>query len=274
MTSYKKILVFLTLLTSTKVYGQLGYMYHAFPYPNFYATYFGYPSTGYFKLCGPKYKIILYEIKALDKWELRKKGVLSVQLKKEKIKTKASFKQLPYTNKNRYLYINDSLFESSLFWKDLEYGRRRLEVHVTKKDSSILEWTLNTDGTTWKSYRTIYNKQKQIIKTEVAWEFYADNDSTWLLADKYASFVTRTRYEYVNATEVKLTTEKKGIETNRVVERTIRQEYNQDKQLISEKYFDNGVNTETMLFFYKNNICYKCELYKGDKLYRRIVLEF
>lgn len=264
------------MLTTTNLFGQLGYMYHDFPHPYLYDSFFGYPITAYFKICGPKYKITLYEIKDREHWKLKKKTVFTVRLKKDKIKTKTSFNELPYIHRKRYLYLNDSLFDSNLFWKKCEHGISNPKIIETEKDSSVLQWTYNSDGKISNSYRTIYNKQKQIVKNEVAWKYYACNDSTWLLADKNSSFipVQRTIYEYVNPTEIKLTIERKGIKTNTVVERTIRQEYNEDKQLISEKYFDNGVNTETMLFFYKINICYKCELYEGDKLYQRTIIEY
>jgi hypothetical protein len=269
---YLIIIFFFTL----KAFGQFGYIDQGFPYPNFEDAEYGYPDKEYFKLCGNNYKLILYESKDFIDLTLKRRSLSSFRLKGNRIKARTKNSRFSFVHRNKYILRNDTIFNCSRWWRIEPSVKTIPKTVVTEKDSAILQWIYNVNGSVWKSYRRTYNKKGKIVKYEVAWEYYAYNDSTWALADKNCDFtpVQREIYDYLTETEIKITYERKGKNKSDVKEKTVKLEYNDRNQLIKELYYENNINTSTVRYYFTGNICNQYEYYKNGNLVRKINLEY
>lgn len=235
------------------------------PYPFSIDAQVGYPNPKYFRALGNKYTLIHRSVNNLNE-KIYNKSEFRLRQQFVHVKTVSSNKLFPCNRK--YILINDSIVPCNRFYRPLKNHCFTLDKsEIVNADSIYYKWTYNiskNDTLIDKSYREVYDFNRRLIKWETTWQYYAFDDSTWIMAEKSSSWggVQRSFYRYINQNETSLIYERITSNTQEILSINIYKTYDSIGRLIEINEVD-PLNNKTVIYkyTYRNNICTKLEIF-------------
>lgn len=236
------------LILFFKLFGQYGLNRYPEIYPKPDMIIVGYPSLEYFKRFGDTY-VLTHTIQ--DPYDSTEydffKSFYRLHKNKIRVKTISSITLFPTIRK--YKIEDNAIKECNRFGKE----RKNRELLILEKskiegsDSIVYRWEYSIkkgDTTWWRSYRKLFDLNRQLIKREVALMFYAESDSTWKIAETFSPTcgVERTKFQHLSENEVKVT-----------LESSTAKYYNMEDFMLTFTYDDLGNLVEIKNILLRNN---------------------
>jgi hypothetical protein len=268
----KSIAVIAFLLLTGKILGQYGLDRYPDNYPDPELTKYGEPhSLEYFKCFGKDY-VQVYTFQNEDDSSKTDYYKSFYRLRGNKIRVKTISSTSFFSKIRKYIIIDNEITDCNRIGRIRKYSADKIVVksQILDTDSVFYQWNYlqrENDTSIWRSTRKIYNKKKQLIKEEVAYLLYAENDSTWKEAETNPKGwgVSRTTFQYLSDNEIKTVYQTVSAARNRIFKFTMTFLYDSNGNLIERRDFnDENKYSCYYKFSYYNGLCISYE--HGDNL--------
>jgi hypothetical protein len=258
------------LFFATQLFGQYGLGRYPDTYPDPELTQDGYPSLEYFKHFGKKY-VQINKVENEDDSLKTDYYKSFYRLRKNRIRVKTISSTFIFPIIKKYKVIDDEIEECNHLGKIRKSRCYKVvkRSEVKENDSTYYKWIYDCDQkdtSIWKSYRRVYNKKRQLIKDETAWKYYAENDSSWKVAETslLGWGVSRTIFQYLSDNEIKVFYQRISSNSNETENCILTFLYDNNGHLIERKdFYEENKYSCYYKFYYDHGLCISYE--RGDK---------